>query len=265
MIVRCERKYEELIEKYIGEDYYRCLYLYMNLRKYGIISKSIDVFVETVENEIRAVYLIYFSCIHVYSKDNRFDVRELENLLGEYHVRMIYCERTTATYILDNCIKIQKDFSVTYGWVAKISRVDKPHTKRVQLASISDFDQIVSMIFGDEDIGRSYDRDELVKQLFQRSQEGYARNYVIKENDLVIAHACTNAEIDRIAVVAELIVNERYRRNGYALEIWRAICEELLNENKQVFSFYYSNESRNLHKKIGFQEICEWGKIVANK
>lgn len=117
---------------------------------------------------------------------------------------------------------------------------------------------------GDEDIGKSYNKNELAEQLLQRSKEGYSRNYVIKKNDVVIAHACTNAEIDGVAIVAELIVNKEYRRRGYALEIWRAICEEVLKEGKRVFSFYYSNESRNLHKKVGFHEVCEWGKIVFN-
>lgn len=72
------------------------------------------------------------------------------------------------------------------------------------------------------------------------------------------------SETVALAIVAELIVNKEYRRRGYALEIWRAICEEVLKEGKRVFSFYYSNESRNLHKKVGFHEVCEWGKIVFN-
>lgn len=265
MIYKCERNNEKIIESYVGRDYYRCLYLYMNLKKYGIDSDNIKVYFENENGLIRAVYLIYFSCIHVYSKDNSFDVKELEKLLNEHNARMIYCEKATAEYIWNNSAEIGKNFSVTYGWVAEITKVDKQCKEKVQCASVSDFDQIIPMIYGDEDIGRSYDKDELVEQLFQRSQEGYSRNYVIKKDDCVIAHACTNAEVNGIAVVAELIVNKQYRRRGYAQEIWRAICEDLLTEGKRVFSFYYSNESRNLHKKIGFREICEWGKIVANK
>ena len=105
----------------------------------------------------------------------------------------------------------------------------------------------------------------MVNQLIQRNKEGYARNLVIKDNDLVIAHACTNAEFANIAVVAELLVRKEYRRRGYASEIWRDICGKLLAEGKEVYSFYYSEESRRLHKHIGFFEVCGWSKIVINK
>lgn len=262
MITRCVEEQKVIIESYIGEEYYRCLYLYMNLKRYIIDSNEIKVYIDREKNQIRAVYLIYFSCLHVYSKDNQFDMKELKTILKIHHIRMIYCEKSIARNIWDNCIGIKDSFSVTYGYVAEISRVDMFHRNQVQLASALDFEQIIPMIYGDEDIGKSYNKDELKKQLLQRSKEGYSRNYVIKRDNLVIAHACTNAEMDAMAVVAELIVNKNYRRQGYALDIWRAICEDLLNEGKRVFSFYYSSESRNLHKKVGFREICEWGKIV---
>ena len=121
------------------------------------------------------------------------------------------------------------------------------------------------MIYEDDDIGQSYNYTDLAKQIEERNREGYARNLVIKQNDLVIAHACTNAEIGKIAVVAELLVRKEYRRKGYASEIWRTICRQLLSEEKEVFSFYYSEESRALHKRIGFYEVCEWTKIVISR
>ena len=132
----------------------------------------------------------------------------------------------------------------------------------MQPAQKEDFPQIVEMIYADEDIGRSYDIESLTAQLQERNQEGYTRNLVIKEGTTVVAHACTNAEINGLAIVAELVVNKNYRRQGYGSEIWASLCNNLLNEKKKVFSFYYSEASRALHRKLGFQEVCEWAKIV---
>ena len=152
--------------------------------------------------------------------------------------------------------------SITYGWVAKIEKIDKKARGLAIPAKEKDFDQIVKLIYDDEDISRSYKYDELAKQLKERNKEGYTRNLVIKQENLVIAHACTNAEISDIAIVAELLVRKEFRRKGYASDIWRTICSQLLSEGKEVFSFYYSEESRRLHKRIGFFEVCEWAKIV---
>lgn len=35
MIIRCQKEDEKIIESYIGTEYYKCLYLYMNLQRYG--------------------------------------------------------------------------------------------------------------------------------------------------------------------------------------------------------------------------------------
>ena len=56
----------------------------------------------------------------------------------------------------------------------------KNHRETVQSAPVTDFEQIVQMIYDDEDIGKSYNKNDLAEQLLQRSKEGYSRNYVIK-------------------------------------------------------------------------------------
>lgn len=101
MIVKCQKNDEQIIESYIGKEYYKCLYLYMNLQRYGIGSQVIDVYMDKRENEIKAVYLFYFSCVHVYSKDNDFSVLELKELIKDHPIKMIYCEKSTAEYIGD--------------------------------------------------------------------------------------------------------------------------------------------------------------------
>ena len=44
MIVRCERNDSQRVLSYIDQDYSRCLYLYLNLQKYGFDSSIIEVY-----------------------------------------------------------------------------------------------------------------------------------------------------------------------------------------------------------------------------
>lgn len=261
MIVKCLEKDVGTIISYIQHDYPKCLYLYMDLKKYGISSGLLDAYLQLSENEIKAVYLSYYSCLHVYSRHNDFNALETLEILDQHRFSMIYCTEETAKIIWD-AIPDKSCAKKTTGWVARIRTVDKPDHGSARLANTADFEQIAKMIYTDEDIGKSYIYSELAKQLRERSSQGYTRNLVIKDNNTIIAHACTNAEIDGIAVVAELVVNPGYRKKGYGAEIWRSLCSQLLREKKEVYSFYYSSESRALHRKIGFEEECEWGKIV---
>ena len=265
MIRHCSQSDKQSIVSYIGSEYYKCLYLYLDLEKYGFDQDEVDVYVQTAGEKISSVLLKYYSCLHVYSKDDSFDAKELAAFIDGNSFKLIYCAASTAEHIYANMSQIVKDSaSKTTGWVAQIEKTDKKSEGLATEAASEDFAQIASLILGDEDISRSYKSDELERQLLERSREGYARNYVIKQDGLVIAHACTNAELGNIAVVAELLVRSEYRRRGLASEIWRYICETLLAEGKEVYSFYYSEESRALHRKIGFREVCEWCKIVFN-
>lgn len=266
MITKCSTSDKNHILSYIGIDYASCLNLYLDLVKYGIDSEIVDVFFQTSSNKVEAVLLKYYSCLHIYSRDNKFDVEELASFFLKKEFTMLYCTAETARIIYNALTEETKKHAIiSEGWVAQIKKVDSKPNGLSITAEKEDFDQIVQLIYGDDDIGRSYKIEELRKQLEERNIEGYARNLVIKKNDLVVAHACTNAEIGNIAVVAELLVRKGYRKQGYATEIWRAICEQLLSEGKEVYSFYYSEESRKLHKRIGFDEICEWGKIVIER
>lgn len=263
MISKCLKTDESKIIAYIGKDYPSCLYLYLDLLKYGLESDTISVYIQTENNEIEAILLKYYSCLHVYSRNKAFDAHELVKFFCNCNFTMLYSTADTAENVylaLPQEIKNKATFS--RGWVAQIQHVDHKPRGLAVAAERNDFDQIVRLIYDDEDIGRSYKFEELARQMEERNQQGYARNLVIKEDKLVIAHACTNAELNGIAVVGELLVRKEYRRKGYASEIWREICSQLLVEGNEVFSFYYSDESRTLHKHIGFYEVCEWVKII---
>ncbi len=263
MIRKCTRAEEERIFSYIGSDYPACLYLYLDLKRYGIGSDAIEVHIQQREEEICSVLLQYYSCLHVYSRDDSFDADELAGFFSNGQFTMLYCAARTAKRLYDAFPEPMKErVSLTDGWVAQIRAVDRAPRGLAVPAEESDFDQITRLIYDDEDIGRSYRYDVLAKQLAERSREGYARNLVIRRDERVIAHACTNAELENIAVVAELIVRKEYQKQGYASEIWRDLCRRLLAEGKEVYSFYFSEESRILHKHIGFFEVCEWTKIV---
>ena len=219
MIIRCGETEKQLIYEYIGTDYPRCLYLYLDLKKYGFASDTVEVYIQRDGSFITAVLLKYYSCLHVYSKDNAFDADELSTFILKNKFTMVYCAESTACRLYDRLSGALGERAVlTTGWVAQIKAVDLIPRGLAALAQKHDFDQIVRMIYDDEDIGRSYRYDELAQQLEERNRQGYARNLVIKQDDLVIAHACTNAELDNIAVVAELwIISHRSR-------FWNCCC-----------------------------------------
>ena len=266
MIIKCDRNDGPKILSYIGLDYPRCLYLYLNLQKYGFDSDIIEVYRQEEGNNMTAVMLKYYSCLHVYSREGILNADEIGSFFADNGFTMLYSAAETGKCLFSTFpSEIAKEAAFSVGWVAQIKGIDRKSKGLSIPARADDFIQIVKLIYEDEDIGRSYNYDNLAKQLVERNEEGYARNLVIKQGNLVVAHICTNAEFRNIAVIAELLVREEYRGKGYASEIMRSICGSLLSGGKEVYSFFFTEESKRLHKHLGFSEVCEWSKIVINR
>ena len=238
MIDKCiSIEQEKTIFEYIGKNYGRCLYLYLDLKKYTVKSDKISAYIQTDGFQTRAVLLIYYSCLHLYSEKDDFNAEELSEFISDKNITMIYSEKATALKLSEY---MDKNFSLSTGWVSQIKNIISSDSKvEILSAEEKDFSQISYMICDDEDIGRNYKYEDLIKQLTERAMQGFSRNYVIKDEETVIAHACTNAELDNIAVVGELMVKNEYRRNGYGSMLWRYLCGELLAEN----NFYAKRSS----------------------
>ena len=53
MLKRVEKKDIKLIKDYIGTEYYKCLYLYLDFLKYGLDNENLKFWLNIVNNEIK--------------------------------------------------------------------------------------------------------------------------------------------------------------------------------------------------------------------
>lgn len=87
MINLCSNSKAEDILSYIGNEYYKCLYLYIDMQQYGCSSEFTKTWIQEDNGEITAVMLAYHSAMHVYSKQQNFDVQELTEFLMEKNLQ----------------------------------------------------------------------------------------------------------------------------------------------------------------------------------
>lgn len=254
--------YDEIIN-YIGNDYNRCLYLYLDLEKYGLENKNVKVWVQRdVCSNISAVILQYYTGMHIFSKDYNYNTKELCYLINESNPSIICAEKKI---IQDIFYEIKNDeYEIEFGWIRKLKKLHNYGRDGVILATKEDFKKIAKLLYQDDDIGSSYNLDNLQKQMYERNKEGFVRNYVIKDGNEVICHAGTGAENKKVALLNYVITAPNYRKKGLAKKICSALCEDLIKSNKDVYLVNYSKESTDLYDKIGFEISCEWGKLFKN-
>ena len=261
MIRKCNNNQLAEILGYIGEeDYPQCLYLYLDLIKYGCSSETTQTWIQYENESITAVVLAYHTALHIFSRNNVFDAREVRDLVKETNPTIINARANT--------IKLLEPLLTDLGFISEFGHigewsgiVDNEDNNDVVKAEEKDIPEIATLLYEDEDIGASYVFDDLLKQMKERLEQGYVRSYVIRRDGKTVAHVGTGAEMNGVCTIAYTIISPMYRGQGMAGKLYRYACGHLKREGKRIFSIYYPDNARRFHNKVGFVDICECGKL----
>ena len=263
MINKCSEKDINRILAYIGNDYGRCLYMYIDIKKYGVDKDFFSVW--TWENEtgdIRALVSKYHSGMQLFSRTDDFDVYEIKELIDRFNPSMVVGMDET----LEKIRPILPGYDEEYGLVGKLAGLQIAPGAEAYSARDEEIKGIVDLISEDEALGGPYEYEELMDQYTERRKEKFGRNYIQRDNDnRLIGHAATYAETEEIAVISGVITAPAYRGCGYSKGILAALCDALLKEGKDVFSYYYIPAAKKMHEGIGFETIGKWTKLIRVK
>lgn len=252
------KKKEEYIKNYIGDNYNKCLYLYLDYIKYGLNNKNIKFWLNIEQNEIKSIILKYYNGMHIFSKNHDCNYDEIIQLILKENPSIICAERI----LIENISKFIKNtkYITEYGWVRVLSEKYICDNSIVEKATPNNFKEISELIINDH-MGEFYNLNELISQMKERDKDNFGRQYIIKQNNKIISSASTTAEIDGIAVLSHVITDKKYRGKGLATKVCSKLCNDLISEGKKIYLINYTDESIGLYDKLGFKISCEIGKI----
>ena len=90
MIIKCNDNKKKEVLDYIGEEYGKCLYLYIDLVKYGCESEFVKVWKVIGDDGVTMVMLAYHSALHLYSIKLNFDLQEIIPFINEIKVDGVF-------------------------------------------------------------------------------------------------------------------------------------------------------------------------------
>lgn len=262
MIELCQDAQQTDIVEYIGKDYFKCLYLYIDLMKYGCKSKYTRTWLMSDNSSINAIILSYHSALHIYSRNLDYDRKELCQFIRELNPSIV-CASSDIIKSLA-CYLKNDGYSMEIGHIGKFVKLTTESKNKIEIATSDDIYDIANLLYEDDDIGASYTIDDLILQLKERLSQRFVRSYVIKENRHVVAHLGTGAEIDGLCTICYVITDPQYRGRGFGSSLFSFACTQLEAEGREIYSVYYPENSRRLHHKMGFVDCCEFGKLFKN-
>lgn len=262
MIRKCNNDDKNKILQYIGEDYGKCLYLYIDLIKYGLENKNFHLWIQYNEKEICCLISQYYNGIQVYSKNYDLNPKEIIEFIKEKNPEVISGMKKS----IDKIKKFFPEYSEEVGVLGELSKLSYPPNLNAYSASFDELDEIANIISQDEVLGKPYGYELLYNQFCERKKDKFGRNFILRDSNTneIICHAATYAELPELAVISGVLTTPLYRGKGFSKGTLSMLCNELQSENKRVFSYFYILPAKKMHYGIGFEKKGVWAKLVKN-
>ncbi len=258
-MLKCTERNKQQILDYIGDDYGKCLYLYIDLKKYGLSNENVSMWWQLDEQgAIRAIALKYYTGMHLYSRDNDFDAKDAADLIMRELPSMVCAMKETTDKVAEH----MDGYSQEVGIVLRLEHYENIFSPDVYAASYDELREIADVLSEDEALGKPYENDLLYQQLAERYKEKFGRNYLLRDGEnKIISHVATYAELDNLAIVSGGFVSPAYRGQGQYGKILGSMCRYLLEEGKDIYSYHY-DAGQSAHKSVGFEKLGDWAKLV---
>jgi len=242
----------ERVLRYIGCSYEECLYLYLNLRKYGMDSSDVSVWLDKGNDQILGVYLKYFDCLHFFTKDSKYQIQDILSQIELRHPKVIFMQKQIGEKISERLAPL---YELHYMDVMSAGRVRSVDTDGVKRTDRSDISSVVDFLMSDAAYTRVYDRKTVYDQFLQRYNDGYSRFHYISKNGKIVSCAGTNAELNDVAVIGGLLTSPPCRGQGLCSKVTSSIWSEVLSEGKRAFSLVDDPVSKHLHNRLGISAV----------
>lgn len=260
-MIEAQKKDIQNILEYLKEGIQDCIYMYIDIKKYGINNTAMKVWYESDKNgSLVLVVMKYHTSISFYSDKDDCNLNGVIELIKDYKPNSISAKKVFVERLYSEMFN---DYDVTYGHILRLLNYpDLGQDYIVKTARDTDMLEIAKLIVSDVHIGSYYDVNDLAEQFIERRNSGMGRNYIILDKGKIVGHVASYAELDNIGVAGGLIADPMYKGEfllGPILEGF--IIRKMVKEGFTLFSFVTPKRSKIL-VRLGNKFVSEYGKLT---
>lgn len=248
------------IQVFLKKNIADCLYMYIDIVQYGVDNANIEIWIDDSNGSISAVAMRYYDSLQIYLDDFEKNVNWVSEEIKQNEYSMVSGPKMVIEILEE---KLKDTYDSEYGDVYQITSYRLFDSNGlVEHATCNDMKEVAKLICSDPAFEQNYKVDILERQLKDRLKSGMGRNIIIKECGQIVAHIATYAECENITITSGLIVRNDCRKKLYGLMIESYLVNELLAENKMVYTFILDKRRAELLNAIGAHRCSEYGKLT---
>ncbi|MCR5667217.1 MAG: GNAT family N-acetyltransferase [Eubacterium sp.] len=254
----------DAIVSYLRPHVKDCIYMYIDIAKYGLDNPNMKVWIDVKDGAINLVAMKYHTSLTVYTDDAEFDMGVIADMMREYDIYSMTARKDLIERVLEKC---PDRYDVLYGYVFQLTSFrDYGFDESViEDGKIEDCKEIAELVMTDEEIGSYYEVENLAKQYAERMETGMGRSYVIRDNGKMVAHIASYAEFDGVATTSGLIVTPEFRNGLYGIALEAYLVKRLMQDGFHVYTYVIKRLRKKFLERMGNECIGEYGKLMIKK
>ncbi|MEF9893587.1 MAG: GNAT family N-acetyltransferase [Anaerorhabdus sp.] len=244
MIRQCFEKDRGYVMEYLDKDRVLNLFFVGDIDNYGFENDFQKIFVDEEDGRIKAVYLIYHDSLLMCSYTKEVDEEFVHNVIKEYKIVNVNGEQSCIDTL--DLTGMKNDDC----YFCKMVKTPETSNEAIEIATVDDVEKI----------------KEVIKVVFDQDSPGMkksiedktGRTYFLKKDSKIVSVASSTAETKGLAMIVGVATLPEYRGLGYASEIMKKLCMDLLSEDKVPCLFYNNPAAGRIYHRIGFEDIGRW-------
>ncbi len=254
-----EKDIDEILQ-YLKPHAEDCVYMYIDIKKYGLGNPNMSVWIDRNYQGIYLVVMKYHTSISVYTREENWDVDAVSDIIRREKPESVTAPRAIVE-ALQNVLS--EEYGAVYGSVFELTNIRQDRFDgEIERVGEADTKEIAELIVRDEGIGGYYNVADLAEQFTERMRTNMGRNYVIRDHGRIVAHIASYAEYDGIATTGGLIVDPAYQTGVYGAVLESYLVEQLKKEGFRIYTFVTERLRKLFLTAVGNPCVGEYGKMT---
>lgn len=234
------------------------LFIIGDVEAFGFDSDFQTVWGQFNENDELIAVLLKYESNYIPYAEGDYDVEGFANIINsDTNMR----EMSGLKHIVEKLesyiprkIRTKNSFYYAKCQKLKVQKNDEA-LQNVEVLTLEDIEENVELLKGVPEFASANITVESKKRPIE-SKTG--RSYFIRVNGEMATTASTTAENSLSAMVVGVATKEQYKRMGLATNCMIKLCQDLLDEGKELCLFYDNPDAGKIYQRLGFEDIGFW-------
>ncbi len=249
------------ILSYLKDNRENCLYMYINIHRYGVTDAAMPVWVDFDHSGVCAVLTKYYNSFRLQCIEDYPGLAEIATIINNEPHKLVFCDDKQALRLMHS---LTHHYELVESFFMRMpTRYRQFDFSKITLANEADIPTIAKLISSDSVYADQCEQDELVRQIIERQRTGMGLNFIIRNNEgEIVVHESIMAQTNDLMIGSQFICRSDMRKLFLAETMENYILKYAADSGKELYGVIVEDRRLRQWTTCGAQIVGRYCKLI---